>query len=1164
MDSSTPLKRQKSSSHSTEVETADDDQPPDTGNCTDQQFITSEMIQVTSKGMRTSVRQAASKAAACITATALHESLPRRKGSRSQLQSGEACHICDKVLKGVVELEAHLEIHADERPFKCSMCSKAFKYKKCIERHILSNHKALAAPASESATSLTTASFEHGKSASDGHSSKTEGRCVDVADGSSVQCDRIDKSTDKESSVKKIDKYDGDQENRSNNPEDAIQLSDTDCLWPSVVTDAVDKMKSDSYTGSSSLLQKMCQFCGRTFAKPSERLRHLMKHTGERLFECDLCVRKFKAKPNLQYHMRAVHGVMVELSPALESKFTNTKKYRKRSRPDSVDSTNLQQAFKNQDEDVGEDDDGDDNNVRDNGDGDCEDYSSETPLSICKTSLSSPPFMTSINSETNGVKVKIEPGLFEKSNKQSTDDSEIKDPSHPELILEEQKFDEDDDDDDVEEDDDDDDDEDDDDDDDDQENVDDAVGSECDEGSNVYNVTSLKYPDRETPCVVKYKVNPQSEETLVSRVVGVNLASGEKSFLFKCHWCSKVFLALEALQNHLSVHLRRSLKTYACVLCGEIFQMKNQLRAHNCSHVFLLDSNQKLNGHCQRRWVVENRLTPMDAVILQPGEPNKLSDMTNDVIQAKTKITKREIQPVEEEDEDDNDDDDAGVNDDDNNINVSMDTGETIEVDAEVAAVVKVEEDGEEETIADSEVCESKSANASRFFTPEELSQMASAPLSILVDMDGSGSNPTTATAAAVTTQHEVAFSPSTEGVPTWQVGGGDGTKLGYRCRYCPKMFDRLYSLNRHERVHTGVKPCYCKECGKGFSEPRNLRHHIIRFHSDGSQRHLLRRARDGKKSSLLYGALRRRGKKDSPFRKIAPKPAPPPLPTSVTPTGSLISNVVDTTNCVSLPTSHSVLSSKPSVPLSCQVVSQDTTETCTVGEDRTPQEGVWIANSDAKQDPISPVAELQLTGEEAVTVIYPTDAPDSPRVQTDDMIEQKGVNVCDTGLEILSDPKRSLIGNLRKQKAHRNASSVPTKDLGSRPADDGDVISSESSSHPALQVMVLARLATASVPFEATIPVSTKRLGLSTVQETLNGGSGNSRKLPESSSVIDSTTTASVSSSSSLKQQHQCLETGYKDATTSGVSILKSSETHAEPTKRKGNNSYFSTYSPR
>ena len=65
-----------------------------------------------------------------------------------------------------------------------------------------------------------------------------------------------------------------------------------------------------------------------------------------------------------------------------------------------------------------------------------------------------------------------------------------------------------------------------------------------------------------------------------------------------------------------------------------------------------------------------------------------------------------------------------------------------------------------------------------------------------------------------------------------------------FKCRFCDKTFDRIFSVHRHERVHTGFKPCICKTCGRGFSEKRNLRHHIIRFHSDGSGRELLKRNR--------------------------------------------------------------------------------------------------------------------------------------------------------------------------------------------------------------------------------------------------------------------------------------------------------------------------------
>lgn len=101
--------------------------------------------------------------------------------------------------------------------------------------------------------------------------------------------------------------------------------------------------------------------------------------------------------------------------------------------------------------------------------------------------------------------------------------------------------------------------------------------------------------------------------------------------------------------------------------------------------------------------------------------------------------------------------------------------------------------------------------------------------------------------------QAAVAASNATNppGKVTEPVGDIEETAPGqFKCRFCSKTFDRIFSVHRHERVHTGYKPCICKVCGRGFSEKRNLRHHNIRFHSDGSGRELLKRVRKEKSLS--------------------------------------------------------------------------------------------------------------------------------------------------------------------------------------------------------------------------------------------------------------------------------------------------------------------------
>jgi uncharacterized protein YbbK (DUF523 family) len=40
--------------------------------------------------------------------------------------------------------------------------------------------------------------------------------------------------------------------------------------------------------------------------------------------------------------------------------------------------------------------------------------------------------------------------------------------------------------------------------------------------------------------------------------------------------------------------------------------------------------------------------------------------------------------------------------------------------------------------------------------------------------------------------------------------------------------------LKDHEATHTGIKQYVCKECGKGFTQKRNLNKHIVTVHKEG------------------------------------------------------------------------------------------------------------------------------------------------------------------------------------------------------------------------------------------------------------------------------------------------------------------------------------------
>ncbi len=52
-----------------------------------------------------------------------------------------------------------------------------------------------------------------------------------------------------------------------------------------------------------------------------------------------------------------------------------------------------------------------------------------------------------------------------------------------------------------------------------------------------------------------------------------------------------------------------------------------------------------------------------------------------------------------------------------------------------------------------------------------------------------------------------------------------------YNCRYCGKTFNRKFCLERHERLHTGVKPYACSCCGERFIRLEDKKRHVRTVH---------------------------------------------------------------------------------------------------------------------------------------------------------------------------------------------------------------------------------------------------------------------------------------------------------------------------------------------
>lgn len=406
-----------------------------------------------------------------------------------------------------------------------------------------------------------------------------------------------------------------------------------------------------------------------------------------------ICGKAFKAKGSMQYHQKAAHGADIELSQGLEERYLRLKH---RSGPTS----NQKEAVEN---DMPLDLHKCSENAR------CRKQDDEKSCDADRESPSDDtgffhPHPTS--KASSAVETRASPGRNGMCKADSCCSSSVETKSA--AVLEDEVM---------------------------QVDSEEEEGEEC--GQDTLNSLSKEVIVKEESHFVKNRISVKNETVLVTRLDGVNLISGVRTSLYKCHMCGKMFNYLSRLQCHLSVHFERHMTTYQCSVCGANFKFKTQLLRHSRLHNRMVKADMLTKQYSEGS-------SPKDTRGLSP--PSSLSEGHGDLEECDLK--------AEEDDED---------------------------LEAEV--------------------------------DPEE------------------GSSPTQDNGLLLHYTNRTSHRYH-------KVNGC------YSCLFCKKTFFRLFSLQRHERMHTGVKPCYCKECGKGFSEPRNLRQHILRFHNDGFQMDFVRKAR--------------------------------------------------------------------------------------------------------------------------------------------------------------------------------------------------------------------------------------------------------------------------------------------------------------------------------
>ncbi|XP_028834618.1 zinc finger protein 236 isoform X2 [Denticeps clupeoides] len=182
------------------------------------------------------------------------------------------CNVCDASFTTNGSLNRHMIIHLNMKPYKCSMCEETFRTNLLCRKHMKKDH--------------TMGSRDE--------NIEDEDTLEQVASKRT----RIGIITFTEEQTAELAKSDlGDE----------ASLSEKVLAQSAAERDRISEIK-DKALETDPKFPNRCNFCPKSFKKPSDLVRHVRIHTGEKPYKCDECGKSFTVKSTLDCHVKTHTG----------------------------------------------------------------------------------------------------------------------------------------------------------------------------------------------------------------------------------------------------------------------------------------------------------------------------------------------------------------------------------------------------------------------------------------------------------------------------------------------------------------------------------------------------------------------------------------------------------------------------------------------------------------------------------------------------------------------------------------------------------------------------------------------------------------------------------------------------------------------------------------
>lgn len=244
----------------------------------------------------------------CLTSEAAEE--PGSKAGQD-VSSSTSCEHCGRTFKRMSQLKVHLRsVHmTSPRSHVCSQCNRSFGSANGLRLHVRSHAGEKSHTCEHCSLSFSTsASLTKHMAVHDDKKPYTCSKCSAMFRTELQLQKHSKKHSDSLRISKKFPAIIFSEEQTSALASQSVEMASS-VSEQMLIASAIELNKDGNEDGSNNfdiepVFSNRCKYCPKSFKKPSDLVRHVRIHTGERPFRCEHCYRSFTVKSTLNSHRK--------------------------------------------------------------------------------------------------------------------------------------------------------------------------------------------------------------------------------------------------------------------------------------------------------------------------------------------------------------------------------------------------------------------------------------------------------------------------------------------------------------------------------------------------------------------------------------------------------------------------------------------------------------------------------------------------------------------------------------------------------------------------------------------------------------------------------------------------------------------------------------------